>query len=419
MRGADMQSGFVLGDRGLGTSGDTHPAWMMAHAEVAPYLIVGASAVGKIHLARQLPRDDAFVIRSIGPWLAVAVADGVGSRPLSRYGATYVVESLSALALRQLVPSLQEVLHRDCSSDDFVPSSVPVPMSLSADELKDLAPPPTGEEFACRLVSEHLSVSPVEGDGSLPIVNEHIQQAGSMAWWLSHGERRQNPAQNMPATSLKTFKPTTEQEQKGADAVNLDLRQIIHYAFDNTYRGLVQHANNLDVTLADLSCTALILLLNMETGSLAVGQIGDGALLGLTAQGTVQELIQAPETEDHQSVYTINRPNYAKYLAIDVVEPSDAHPFRALYVMTDGISTDLLYSPQPVEDWVKSIDAVLQASSSPAKAAAGMLNWLSSYEVKGSWDDRTLIVITQRESSYGDNSHPTGQSEPAGSNDHP
>ncbi len=81
--------------------------------------------------------------------------------------------------------------------------------------------------------------------------------------------------------------------------------------------------------------------------------------------------------------------------------------------MTDGVSSDLLYSPQPVENWAHSINAVLQASSSPARAASGMLHWLSTYEVKGSWDDRTLVVVMQRESSNGHHSSTTGQPESA------
>ena len=88
-----MATGFVVGDRGLGASGDTHPAWMLGHATAGDCLVTGASAIGKIHLEHGAQRDDAFLVRTNGAWLAVAVADGVGSRPLSRYGATYVVEA--------------------------------------------------------------------------------------------------------------------------------------------------------------------------------------------------------------------------------------------------------------------------------------------------------------------------------------
>ena len=112
-----MQTGFVIGDRGLSSAGDTHPAWMMAHAKAGGYLIVGASAIGQIHLAHAKPRDDGFVIRRIGNWLAVAVSDGVGSRPFSRYGATYAVESLAATLIRPFISILKpEVVEPQSSS---------------------------------------------------------------------------------------------------------------------------------------------------------------------------------------------------------------------------------------------------------------------------------------------------------------
>lgn len=50
-----MLTGLVISDRDLGASGDTHPAWMMAHAVAGPYLVMGASAVGQIHRAQRLP----------------------------------------------------------------------------------------------------------------------------------------------------------------------------------------------------------------------------------------------------------------------------------------------------------------------------------------------------------------------------
>src|SRR2546421_10489708 len=156
-----MLTGFVIGDRGLGASGDTPPNWVMAHAEVGPYLVVGASAVGQIHLAKKLPRDDAFAIRSVGPWLAVAVADGVGTRPLSRYGATYVVESLTLLLLRKLAPPIK--LAKNQLPTD--PSSIPSSAKEDA-ELKYLAPPPTTEEIEPKLWAEFTSPSLNRTDSS-------------------------------------------------------------------------------------------------------------------------------------------------------------------------------------------------------------------------------------------------------------
>jgi hypothetical protein len=168
------------------------------------------------------------------------------------------------------------------------------------------------------------------------------------------------------------------------------------------------------VEVAELSCTALAFLLNVETGYGVVGQIGDGALLGLSTQLQAKELVEAPDAGDQQSTYTINRPNFKKYLAISPITPSAEQDFTAFFVMTDGVSGDLLYGPRSaLDEWAKSIRAALQTAHNPSIAAAQLLNWLSSYEVKGSWDDRTLVIIMQRERNDG-NSHPvTGEPEPA------
>jgi hypothetical protein len=391
-----MRTGFSIGDRGLGASGDTHPHWMMAHAEVGSYLVVGASAIGKLHLAHRSPRDDAFAVRSIGPWLAVAVADGVGTRPLSRFGATYVVESLTALLLRKLPAAT-------------APESEPFASGASSSEdaavLKDVVPPPAMEQLIfnpplVRYNDDASEASP--GDAA----SMQFHQAATMGWYLSLPGNSQGSAPQPVAPDSSSPAPSVSQEAALLDAME--------QAFDKTYLGLKQHASSLSVEMADLSCTALAFLLNVETGYGVVGQIGDGALLGLSTQLKVEELVKAPDAGDPQSTYTINRPNFKKYLAISPIAPSAEKDFTAFYVMTDGVSGDLLYAQHSaLDEWAKSINAALQTTRNPSIAAAQLLNWLSSYEVKGSWDDRTLVIIMQRERNDG-NSHPvTGEPEPA------
>ncbi len=391
-----MRTGFAIGDRGLGASGDTHPHWMMAHAEIGPYLVVGASAIGKLHLAHRSPRDDAFAVRSIGPWLAVAVADGVGTRPLSRFGATYVVESLTALLLRNLPASIPP------ESEPFVGSAA---FSEDAAVLKDLVPPPALEQFIFNppLVRYNNDASEASsGDAA----SMQFHQAATMSWCLSLPGDAQGGASQPEAPDSSSPAPSVSQETALLDAME--------QAFDKTYLGLKQHASSLSVEVAELSCTALAFLLNVETGYGVVGQIGDGALLGLSTQLQAKELVEAPDAGDQQSTYTINRPNFKKYLAISPITPSAEQDFTAFFVMTDGVSGDLLYGPRSaLDEWAKSIRAALQTAHNPSIAAAQLLNWLSSYEVKGSWDDRTLVIIMQRERNDG-NSHPvTGEPEPA------
>lgn len=400
-----MLGGFVIGDRGLGASGDTHPPWMMAYAVAGPYLVVGASAVGQIHLARNAPRDDAFVVRSAGPWLTAVVADGVGSRPYSRYGATYAVEALSSLLLRPLV-----------RQPSHAAGGIPVQSSLP--DSGTLAPPARVEQVDLRIglvkvKSSMASLATGLRDWQQALVREERRPAGllqtaSIGWWPPNAPSQRSvvPESRLPSAIDPRSGLYTEPSGGSTSALEgAKLVEVMKQAFIKTHLGLREHARSLDLELADLSCTALALLLNTETGEGAVGQVGDGAILGLTAQGRVLELIQAPDSGDAQSTYTLNKPNFEQYLALGIiVERPPVDPFVAFYVMTDGVSGDLLYTPKPeaLENWAQKVDYNLHHSESLAQAAAGMLNWLATYTVKGSWDDRTLVVITRQERRNGD-----------------
>lgn len=421
-----MLTGFVIGDRGLGTSGDTHPAWMMAHAEAGPYLLIGASAAGQLHLAHQLPRDDAFVIRSIGPWLAVAVADGVGSRPLSRYGATYTVESLTALLLRSFSPPLQGGKPATRLGTAPSPDRLAPPATAEAAELKLPIDPKVRQKnvegilasmgnWVRGLVSSPASAAPSAATAPQAFAAQELHQVGSVGWWPASAlVNADTQPQQQPSTTPQSSPDSAAPGQTTAPRDHPDLSNVIRHAFVNTHLGLRQHAESLKVELADLGCTALALLFNTETRRGVVGQVGDGALLGLTSRGKVEELVRPLETDDPQSVYTITRRNFEEYLSLNSIERPPADPFVAFYVMTDGVSTDLLYSPraEELETWAQGIDQNLRASSTPNQAAAGMLNWLATYQIKGSWDDRTLVVITQRERTNGNRQPVTEQPEP-------
>ncbi|HZS74987.1 MAG TPA: protein phosphatase 2C domain-containing protein [Ktedonobacteraceae bacterium] len=396
-----MLKGFVIGDRGLGSAGDTHPAWTLAYAEADPYLIVGASAIGQIHLAQRKPRDDAFVIRSVGPWLTVAVADGVGTRPLSRYGATYVVESLTSLVLRKLVSPAKAEKN----------GAAPAPPSAEKFDPQSWTPISTVGKLDVQF-PVHRQADLADGPSS----GQQRCQFGSIGW-LPVSDKKEAQKTTQPLQFKDPLAGIADQADGNDDEDTKDVEaepnlvNIMRYAFKNTHLGLHVHANSLELELADLSCTALLLLLNVDTGYVAVGQIGDGAVLGMTAQGKVQELVHAPEAGDPQSTYTINHANFDKHLSINVIEPPESNPFIAFYVMSDGLSGDLLYSPQSVEPWSQAVNAHLQGASSPDIAAAGMLNWLSTYQVKGSWDDRTLVVVMQRERSDDDRQSTAGEQE--------
>jgi hypothetical protein len=175
------------------------------------------------------------------------------------------------------------------------------------------------------------------------------------------------------------------------------VRSAVEQAFEKTHLGLRQHAEFLGITLSDLSCTGLGVLINAQNGLVAAGQIGDGAIICLACDGSVSQLVDAPDPEDGEAVYTLNRPEFRRYLKISVSEPAP-NPFHAILVMTDGVSSDLIYAPvERLEAWTRETCTRLGAAARPAEAAAELFNWLNSYSVKGSWDDRTLVAVLYRE----------------------
>lgn len=376
-----MLTGFVIGDRGLGGSGDTHPAWVAAYALAGPYLVVGASAIGGEHLTRGRSRDDAFVVRATGRWLAVAVADGVGSRPFSRYGATYVAEALAALLLR---PLSRPLVAQDGAAELSAP---PLPQSASG------SLPHRPAELHTEAAQTELEQDPGQfrplTHGIRQLTAEDTDgpvgrpQAASLAWW--------------PAHSL------ADTHSVPPDQPGVDLLRVVEDAFQKTHLGLREHARGLGLELPDLSCTALALLLNLETGTGAAAQVGDGAILALTSQGEVRELLQAPDTGDLRATHTLTRPDFQRHLASCAFEPPRADPFVAFYVMTDGLANDWLYSPGEVlASWAREVDHKLRTSATPDVAATDLLNWLVKARIQGSWDDRTLVAVIQKERPHGD-----------------
>jgi hypothetical protein len=397
----------------MAASGDTHPAWMLGHAAAGDYLVVGASAIGKIHLAHSARRDDAFLVRTNGDWLTVAVADGVGSRPLSRYGATYVVENLTASILRPLSLSLKAPDESKVRESTGVAAQSP-PAAIEEVELTFGAKKGGGAEALAQVLAGWDRTTIAEE--SWP--ETKISQAASVGWRLSEPRmQHENPVEQiLPQEPNSTDLPDTVDEYlNDTDQPVPNLTAIMQDAFRNTHLGLCDHASRLGLTLSDLGCTALALLLNVDTGVGAVAQIGDGAILGLTTQGQTLELVEPPDTGDPQSTYTLNKPNFEAHLAISSITASEEDPFVAFFVMTDGLAGDLLYSAKPdaLRDWAQKVDRNLRNSASPMQAAAGMLNWLANYVVPGSWDDRTLVVITQQERNDGDCQSGSEQPEPA------
>ena len=404
------QRGIIVGDR-LISNVDTHADWCAAFGSCQQYDIVGASAIGHLHVHQQLSRDDAFLIRTADEWIAVAVADGVGSRRSSRYGATYAVGALCEFLLRAIqgesnagssvvaaqptVTTTREEASPD-RQDDVKPSVVAAqPTSMTPREViqylrrfiftKVAAQPtsmtPREETDKCRDNKYNLLAQPIlktpqsidshsaEEDSSDTLELSRVT-CGTLTWL--------QPSQR---TTSETSAEVTDEK--------------IRWAFRETRRGLEQFARSRQVAIHDISCTLLGLLFNTRTGLIAVGQIGDGLIVGSWRGEDTQILVDAPQPDAVGEVYTIAHNRWENYLAVKVISQHNTDPVEALYLMTDGVADDCFPPVDLLKKWSCAVTSHLR-NQKPFQAAKSLVHWLGTYKTKASWDDRTLVVILRR-----------------------
>jgi hypothetical protein len=117
------------------------------------------------------------------------------------------------------------------------------------------------------------------------------------------------------------------------------------------------------------------------------------------SDGEVLELVNVPETGDSSVTATITMSRWEEHLGRLVWSPPASDRFTTCFVMSDGVSNDLLYSPDhpALVRWAQTIQRNLLSAPTLAQAAAGLLHWLATYEAVGSWDDRTLVAIVKQE----------------------
>lgn len=352
---------LAVGDRTLADSVDAHPDWCAGYAQAGGYLVIGASAVGHLHLRNKVPRDDAFAARSAGRWLAVAVSDGVGSRRLSRYGSTFCVQALC------------EELLRDLDGQSTQPAN--------AAETDPQSPAAKQE----RANDWRAGLSPLTGrleDPTIAQLDMRAHHAGTLTW----------------TRSLAPHAPHRADQHPSASDNQLDVQEHVISAFEATRSRLAAFAADRELDLHAVSCTLLGLLIDTETGQAACGQIGDGLISTLDGKRGAQPMLWAPAPDEAGATYVITQNDWRDFLETAVLTGDDATGVTSIMLMTDGVSEDYLYPPPEgiFERWCCDMDARLRETHAPF-ASLRLLNWLAQYEHPGSFDDRTLVAVLTSE----------------------
>ncbi len=375
--------GFVVGDRILGQAADSHADWCAGYGRIGAYRFVGASAIGKLHIRDPRPRDDAFAVRSAGAWLAVAVSDGMGSRKQSRYGASFAVEALCEHLLREATgvattPETESAKSQPKANGDDKTTQVK-PTAKQTEKthsegvilIRGREPAQTTSEAEVSSPLRVFDVPPVSKPS-----DEAQPACGTLTWYWQ-------PPNPTPTT------PTPQEEKK------LEGEEYVRRAFQRTRQGLEQFSQSRSVALRELHCTLLGMLLNAETGAVTVGHIGDGLVAAFHPGLGAQPLVEAPTPGEVGEAYVLTQNDWEKYLAIRVLSPQEAKGITTFYLMTDGVADDCTHPPPEdiFQQWAVDLNREMRKEEPLAQTATRLLRWLATYEVKGSWDDRTLVVV--------------------------
>lgn len=320
-----ISQGFVAGDRVL-SSFNTHPDWLAVFGDLGGLAFVGGSVVGRLHRKMRKGREDSLLVRSKGDWLALALADGVGSAPKGVWGATLAVSVFTDWVLSKLpyVSSRKRRL-RGKSAASFAGGCFPFP--------------------------------------------EGWHEVGVLSWFQNEEEDSEEP-------------PPWE-----------DIKEYLLEAGAYTHSFLQSIAQREERPESDFATTLLFCLCNVAKRKGMFFHVGDGAILGVQ-RGGKSLLLSLQEGQDTSETAVLTQPDWREYCRVGFFDFRKDR-LEALLLMTDGLADDCLYGPpEDITDrFVRDLLREIRSSSSFEEAARRLVFWLGTYEVPGSFDDRTLAVV--------------------------
>lgn len=357
---------FICGDRQSRSIGEPRPDWLAGFGRAAPWTLIGASTVGKMHLRDNRPRDDAFACMYSGGLLAAAVADGLGSRPNSGYGAAFCV----AVLCEELIAAAE-------ADEEGDPQGGDRPLDGLAGFSLSYPPPPSPWSPAWMLRRELpqreetaglLAPNFIGKPGSDPH-EDAAERWGTMAWRRSSSQRTHSRA--------------------------AQLQSAIRRAFRRTHCALSDYAAAQRVPLEELGCTLMGVVIDASTGHVAVGHVGDGLICWAHPREGARSLVDPPSTGNPGQTFTFTQPDWETRFADAAYPPEEVGGASAIFLMSDGVAEDCTHPPPQdiLARWARDVEREMRSGGDAALSAQRLAQWLANYEAPGSWDDRTLVVL--------------------------
>jgi hypothetical protein len=191
--------------------------------------------------------------------------------------------------------------------------------------------------------------------------------------------------------AVSTLKDELSKFGQDADA-NSALRRALWHALDEARNKLSQVPCERSIELRDLATTLLLLVHRPADQHLvAVGQVGDGLIAGQD-EGNAISVLGTPERGEYAGeTQFLTHITGMKALEDRVAAPASlVQAPRLFLVMTDGVADDFDPPARELPRLIQHLPDALRQSD--GGTASGLLNLLG-YRKRGSFDDRTLVVL--------------------------
>jgi hypothetical protein len=330
----------LSGDPAPNLFSETHPAWCAGYGQEGAWRAIGASVIGRGHLRRFRPRDDAFLIASSGALLVAAVADGVSGELYSRLGAAHCVHAVC----QEIIARVSRPHVRRPGIDDFDPATLP------------------RELTALGITRETPRLQEIAPAATTPA---HWESSGTLQW---HWRPYRFPL------------PTDLDEEDDPLLPPPSLLHSVQEAFAAAHSSHAQFAGQLRCKPAKFACTLLVAAVDLATNSSVVGQLGDGAILNLD---TLIPVLPTPARTVDDNPFTIDLDGWRNGFHVAEAEAP------GWLMLTDG-----------AVDFLPEIGAVcrelLGTAQDGAMNSLHLLDWLQRQAKDDCHDDRTAVFLTGR-----------------------
>jgi len=246
----------------------------------------------------------------------------------------------------------------------------------------------------------HISGASVQGTSHLeknvPCQDAHaclLTTRGDLLLVVADGAGSAERSQDGAGIAVKQIIASLESAlQDGVSDTEPNWQALIAQAFAEALQAVVQFADSVNTPLNSFATTLACAVVSDDW--LAVGQIGDGAVVAEDVDGNLFLTARPQRGEYANEAYFLTMPDALSYLSIYASRQS----IRSLVLTTDGLLRLAFKLPgyEPSPQFFQPLLAFTAAADDPEQARSDLVAFLGSVRVNSRTDDDKTLVLAAR-----------------------